>query len=309
MVTVVEGGAMALRPMLAESLDGLTFAEALERWKAFKAPSWCRGRRWMIEMFSTAWRAVLGGMELGRVRPLDVQRVYLARDNGRAATTLNDERRTFKAFWSWAVDLELVDRSPVVPAAWPRKHGPRCRVYIWLTPEQEARLLEAFAGRPRLRQYPAIVRFAIRTGLRAGELRALVWGWIVPGEGGWMLAIPGRFRKSRAPLTVPLSAAALEAIGRRGAPGEKVFPRFPRNNTTLQTVMANAARRAGLPPHVVEHISMHQLRRTFAMRLRRSGLATREIAALGGWASEEVVDNHYTCALSETEARALLNRI
>lgn len=284
-----------------------TFSEVLRAWLASKRSSWCPRHVSMMRLFGRAWSTVLGTIRIAEVRPIDVQLVFIARDNGRAATTLNGERRWFKAFWSWAVELELAPRNPMVRAAWPRKHGPRCRVYIWLTQEQEEALLRSFRRR-NVRHYKRLVPFAIRTGLRAGELRRLVWAWIVPGETGWMLSIAGRSRKSSLPLVVPLSKAAVEILGPRGDPGALVFPNLP-SNTNIARALRHAARRAGLPPHIAENLSMHQLRRTFRERLRRAGLSTRQVADLGGWASEEVVDGHYTCDLSENEARSYLERI
>jgi integrase len=73
----------------------------------------------------------------------------------------------------------------------------------WLEPDEEAWLLEA-CGKSRTKHLAAVVRVALETGLRRGELLKLTWGQIDIKPGGDSLADTetksGRRREGGVPM-------------------------------------------------------------------------------------------------------------
>ncbi len=86
-----------------------TFRQAVAAWVDFRARSWTSpntgaGYRLMVRH----WNSVLGDASLHEMRPIGVQALYRAIDDGRRApATVNKWREGLHAFFSWAVGLEL----------------------------------------------------------------------------------------------------------------------------------------------------------------------------------------------------------
>jgi integrase len=136
--------------------------------------------------------------------------------------------------------------------------------------------------------------FAVSTGLRDSNLCGLRWSWEVPivQLGRSVFVIPREAFKSRRPHVVILNDAAWSIVeSRRGQHADWVFtfrgkPVQTMNNTAWQ----RARRKAGLPG-----VRIHDLRHTFATRLRAAGVHEEDRAALLGHAWRSMPE-HYASA-------------
>jgi integrase len=125
--------------------------------------------------------------------------------------------------------------------------------------------------------------FAVNTGLRDSNLCGLQWSWEVPVAelARSVFVVPAEAFKSRRPHVVILNDAAWSIIeAQRGKHSQSVFsfrgkPIKRMNNTAWK----RARRNAGLP-----QVRVHDLRHTFATRLRAAGVAEEDRCALLGHA-------------------------
>jgi integrase len=135
----------------------------------------------------------------------------------------------------------------------------------YLTEEQMARLLEVL-GKHHDIQAANLVRMALFTGMRRGELFALRWEDIDFERGYIHIREP----KGGADATIPLSAAAkaiLKSHPRTDSP--YVFPgRFGEKRTDAKNAMRSIRKAAGLP---LDFRPFHGLRHSFASMLASSG--------------------------------------
>ena len=136
---------------------------------------------------------------------------------------------------------------------------------------------------PKHQQLMAI--FCINTGLRDSNLCGLQWGWETHIEGykESVFVIPAPYMKGkRHPFTLVLNSTARAILeGQRGKHKQWVFP-YKGNclNSLNQESFRDAWTRAGLPDGVNDLHGPHNLRHTFATRLRAKGADERDIADL-----------------------------
>jgi len=276
-------------------------SDLLEEWLSIKdrvlCPEAARGLRYL----TGRWRRCLGDLPASEVGTREIQRLYAERDrDGRANATLNRERGRLREFWRWLRALEYTSADPVaLLAVWPTKNlRKRKRRYVHVTVEWQERILAEL--RERFRRYFV---FHLYTGLRYGEIRALLWDWI--SEDG-VLTIPAEFRKQGESHRLPLPARVLAVLGPPGPPGTLVFPGLPTHGN-MGTALKRAGRRAGFPG--AEFLSTHQLRRSWRVRLVKANVPREVIKDLGGWTKDAVLAEYYWTKVSDAEARAYLERI
>jgi integrase len=125
--------------------------------------------------------------------------------------------------------------------------------------------------------------FAVNTGLRDANLCGLQWSWEVPIPelARSVFVIPAEEFKSRRPHVTILNDAAWSIIQtQRGKHPLWVFPfRGRRVNGMNNNGWQHARRKAGLAD-----VRVHDLRHTFATRLRAAGVAEEDRCALLGHA-------------------------
>lgn len=136
-----------------------------------------------------------------------------------------------------------------------------------------------------------MVLFAVNTGLRDSNVCKLQWTWEVPVPeiGRSVFVIPPEAFKTNRPYVLILNDTAWSIIeAQRGKHAIWVFPyRGETVNTMNNTAWQNARRRAGLCS-----ARIHDLRHTFACRLRAAGVPDEDRAALLGH-SRSSMPQHY----------------
>jgi integrase len=132
------------------------------------------------------------------------------------------------------------------------------------------------------------LRFTILCAARAGETRFATWGEIV----GNVWAI-GERMKEGAPHSVPLTAAAIALLGKRGEPGELIF-KSPTGIALHDTAMRAYLKERGC--------SVHGMRSTFATWAAEHGYPQEHREAALAHATGDAVERAYQRS-TLTEAR------
>ncbi len=243
---------------------------------------------------------ILGGIELGDLRIVDVQRLIgeLER-SGLSAATIGNVVLTLSAALQVAVRDSLVSRNVARLA-----HRPQViREPVRAMPEAEAAaILDAASTTP----YAALVALLMGAGLRIGEALALDWR-DVDFDAGTV-----NIRKAKTPRGRRLASVApfaLEALrvqrtaARRVGPNEPVFmgERSRRRLTagTATHAIPWLTVRAGLPRR-----HAHELRHAHATLLRASGTDMRVIADQLGHANPAITARIYAHVLPGEQKRA-----
>lgn len=151
--------------------------------------------------------------------------------------------------------------------------------------------------------------FAVNTGLRADNVCGLQWQWEVPVPdiGRSVFVIPAENFKTKHDHVAILNDAAWSVVqAQRGLHPIWVFPfRGHRIDTMNNTGWQRARREAGIP-----QVRVHDLRHTFACRLRAAGVTAEDRSALLGHAVHSM-SGHYASPDVERlldQANMVLNR-
>jgi integrase len=224
---------------------------------------------------------LLGHVSLDRIKGEVVAKLFASlRRHGLGEKSVKNVRATLRRILASAVEWGVLEAVP---------HLPRVKVpeskFDFFTPE-DSRVLVATARNPEER---ALFLFALHTGARAGEQRAVEWGdidWrnksvrfrraIVDGKVG-----PTKSGKERSVPLTPTLEAALKAI--RHLRGPLVFCNPDGSALTLWQLhdrFQYVSRRAGL-----RQIRWHDLRHTFASQLVAAGVPLLQVQAWLGHAT------------------------
>lgn len=139
-----------------------------------------------------------------------------------------------------------------------------------LTDEEASRLLDAFA-KVRNRLVPAVVRFALETAMRRGELLRLCWEHVNLARR--TIFIPEA--KNGHPRTIPLSNAAIGVLNDLGWQDSGLV--FPLTANALRQSWDRSCRRAK-----VLDFNFHDLRHEAISHLFEVGLTVPEVALISG---------------------------
>src|SRR5262249_45889420 len=150
----------------------------------------------------------------------------------------------------------------------------------YLTDAQEARLLGALPARFR-----SVVRTAIHTGLRQGELLRLTWADVDWTVGVLTIHATKAGERRRVPMNSVVQQDLTNLkVDPTVSSADRIFPHDPRY---LRRMFAKTVIAAGLSP-----FRFHDLRHTFASRLAMNGANDRTLMALGGWKSPRMFDRY-----------------
>ncbi|HEY8102856.1 MAG TPA: site-specific integrase [Burkholderiaceae bacterium] len=136
-----------------------------------------------------------------------------------------------------------------------------------LEPGEEVRILVA-TGSLTLR---AIVRLALETGMRRGELAGITWDCVDLSK--CTLHIPKT--KTDSPRTIPLSTKAVEVL--KNLPRNIGGSVFNLKASSMSQAFERACRRAG-----ISGLCFHDLRHEAVTRLFEKGLNPMQVAAISG---------------------------
>ena len=137
------------------------------------------------------------------------------------------------------------------------------------SPEELRRLLDACAS-GRSTWLPTLIRLAIETGMRRGELLALRWSDVDLRVRTVRLTTT----KSGHPRTVPLSSLAVRLLSGTPRTEERVFPLTA---NAFRLAWERLRRRAG-----VAGLRFHGFRHEAVSRFFERGLSMPEVAAISG---------------------------
>jgi integrase len=148
----------------------ITVREFLERWIAAieptLRPSTFRRYRDLMRLHVTP---AIGGINLGKLAPLDIQRLYADRlEYGLPPTTVNQLHNVLHEALKQAMRWGTVSRNVTEIVDAPRPANPESKTW---DAKQVTRVLTEAVGD----EFEALWRIALMTGMRRGELLGLTW--------------------------------------------------------------------------------------------------------------------------------------
>lgn len=289
----------------------VTLSQALLAWLEFRSRFWtAAGTKANYQLAIRHWLSVLGeDAFLQDISPVDVQRLFLAEDNGkRSGAWVDKSRDMLHQFFAWAVGLRLIAENPVTIAAWPRakgKRSDRSRIPVRIT----SALLEQIVDITKIR-YHRLWHLLYLTGVHVGTLLRGRRKWMVEDpKFGWLLQIPGAARKTRRACVVVLCSRAVEILGTKGDPEDLLFPEAPRSTSTVRQALYRAGRKLG-----IARLSLHNFRKSYSTALLNSGVPLPAVCNQLGWASAprealELVQEHYYLGLEADAMRRATDKL
>ncbi len=213
---------------------------------------------------------------LTEVTPVQIESYKIQRQSKIADSTVNRELALLKRMFNLAITWDLYfGLNPVRKVRFFRESNNRLRV---LNPEEEEKLLQNAI--PYLQD---LIRFALNTGLRTGEIFSLRWSHVDLQRG--ILAVFAS--KTQTIREIPINSAARKVLEawKLNQKNEILFynPQTGKPFVDLKAGFALACEKAG-----IEEVTWHTLRHTFASRLVNSGVDIVTVKELLGHSSISV---------------------
>lgn len=179
----------------------------------------------------------------------------------------------------------------------PRAAQPKLPV-TYLTIEELAKLK---ATPLRAKENARAFMFACFTGLRFSDVKKLTWKEVT--EDNCLLFSQQKtqidnFGNAYAYTQLPLNEQALEVLGKRGEPNERIFKKLSTANN-VNCSLKTWAKRAGVEKNVHFHIARH----TFGVIMLQSGVDIYTVSKLLGHESVKTTSKYYA---NITQDKALL---
>jgi integrase len=294
-----------------------TFADAWERWLAYRTASVRPLRLSTLADYRSAYRRHLGP-RLGRTLLADIDGATIAdlvvalTNDGVRAKRLSNVLVPLRACLSWHRRIGAFPRDPT---GWFDAAAPAADERRILTIEQVERLV---AATPR--HYRALTATLAWTGLRLGELRALTWS-DVDLDRRLITVDKTRYRQRLQRATkngemrrvpVPPHLADELASWHRSLRAADDDPVFTTTRGTpvdgddfRRRVFIPSLERAGLDPST----RIHDLRHTSASLYLASGATVREVMEIHGWKRMETALRYLHTTAPLTDAAARLSEV
>jgi integrase len=207
----------------------------------------------------------------------------------RSPATVNRELQVLSKVFSMAYDNGLVETNPMRRAHKLREAPARER---YLTDEEEKRLFAVLVGR-RAHIRPIVV-VALQTGMRQGEILGLRWEHVDFDRKTIYVAHTKTGRPRRIPMSKPVEVE-LRSLKQDASSDEPVFSysRTGLKLTTFRHAWDGACKQAG-----ISGFRFHDLRHTFATRLRAKGVHEMDIMTLLGHTTLQMT-SRYTHAMPQ----------
>ncbi len=239
------------------------------------------------------WREDFGSRRISTMTPRDMAAWRDERLKIVASSTVAREMSFLRGVFSWAIKRKLYNiASPL--AGVPAPPPPQARARR-LSSDETARLREALpdAARPaqgakrsglyrsgaRNALLAPLLDFARETGMRRGEICAMLWPWIDFAAEVPTVSIPAKATKTRRARVVPLTSVA-EAILRtlpRPAADERDQRVFPVSAGAVTQAIRRARKRAGLTD-----VRLHDMRHEAVSRLIEINMSVSDAMAMAG---------------------------
>ncbi len=163
----------------------------------------------------------------------------------------------------------------------------------WLTRAEADRLIACCA--PHL---AAVVRYALATGCRAGEIMGLEWERVdLARNTAWL-----NQTKNGTPRGVPLNVDAVQVL--REQIGKHPRFCFTHLGEPIRWQLSNSGWQGALERAGIKDFRFHDLRHTWASWHRQAGTSCDELKDLGGWKSRQMVDRYAKFATENLLAAA-----
>ncbi len=204
---------------------------------------------------------------------------------------MNRELDTLKSIFSKAVEWKYLVDSPARGVKRFRVQNRRTRI---LSADEQRRLLEACEKQPKLQ---ALLKLALITGARIGELLTLAWEDCQDGYLTFWQTKNGKVR--RIPVTEAI--AALLASRPRIHPWVFTNAKTGKPYTTIRKVFERALERANITSG---DVTVHTLRHTALSRMIEHGLDDFTVMSISGHSSTRMLER-YTHPTLERHIAAL----
>jgi len=213
---------------------------------------------------------------LTEIAPVQIEAYKIQRQSKIADSTVNRELALLKRMFNLAITWDLYSGlNPVRRVKFFREFNNRLRV---LSPEEEGKLIHNAI--PYLQD---LIRFALNTGLRTGEIFSLRWSHVDLPRG--ILSVFAS--KTQTIREIPINAEAREVLEawKLNKKNEVVFynPQTGKPFVDLKNGFILACEKSG-----ISGVTWHTLRHTFASRLVNSGVDIVTVKELLGHSSISV---------------------
>src|SRR5688572_8277620 len=207
----------------------------------------------------------------------------------RSPATVNRELQVLSKVFAMAYDNGLVETNPMRRVHKLREAPARER---YLTDDEETRLFSVLVGR-RAHLRPIVV-VALQTGMRQGEILGLKWAHVDFDQKTIYVAHTKTGRPRRIPMSKPVEVE-LRSLKQDASADEHVFSyaHTGLKLTTFRHAWEGACKKAG-----ISGLRFHDLRHTFATRLRAKGVHEMDIMTLLGHTTLQMT-SRYTHAMPQ----------
>jgi integrase len=191
--------------------------------------------------------------------------------------TIHRYLTVLKAILNRVAELKLVRAEICQRVRLPKYNN---EIVRYLSNDQENSLLTALPLKQQI-----IVKVALNTGLRQGELLRLTWADLDWQTGILTVSSTKAGKSKRVPMNSVVHALLYRLKPVSPSPVDDRL--FPMKARAVRRGFEKAVKRAGLYP-----FRFHDLRHTFASRLAMQGENDRTIMALGGWRSPAMLSRY-----------------
>lgn len=293
------------------NVEETPMATAIELIPSFEAHLKRRGRKQStIDLYHYPLRLFAewaGDRDVNDFGPVDMEMyfdhfevAFAERNNGDEPAT-NTRRKHYaglKAFWTWAMNYDLVDKSPMRQMEAPPVYR---KANDWLRPHEDTKVLDACLTPD---EYLAV--FLLRfTGLRVSEAVNLRWSDVEWGD-GLLWVVVRESKTARGRRRVPVPSELRPFLTRTGPINQEdayIFQtrtgkRWHRNQ--LYATVRRVGERAGI------HLYPHRLRKTVGSAAFNAGADLTTISRILGHSSTTITEQAYAEMTTEAIARDFL---